>query len=124
MADFAAFAEGLSVVECTDGTKGTQCAPDPKFNWNAPSVQVSGPKTITKVTIEGNYPVVENDLMAAHPDGDPCVPSPVNHTPFADTYSSKVTFEGKRVARIGDTYNGGTSFNHVITTGSGKVTIG
>ena len=62
--------------------------------------------------------------MASHPDGEPCVAAPSNHTPALDTYSSKVFFEGKEAGRIGDTFNKDHSFDHTITSGSSKVLIG
>jgi hypothetical protein len=61
------------------------------------------------------------DRMTSHPDGEPCVTSPVNHIPFLNTYSPNVFVNYRNVGRLGDTYNGGTIFNHVIVSTQGTV---
>jgi uncharacterized Zn-binding protein involved in type VI secretion len=124
----AALGSGQSTVVCTDGVQGTIChfnfsgIPD-KWLWNVGVTSASDDCSTT--VFAGGYGIVrEDDVMAAHPDGVPCTPVPVNHTPALDTYSSTVYIDGKRAGRIGDTYNKGTPFVHTITTGSSTVIIG
>jgi uncharacterized Zn-binding protein involved in type VI secretion len=62
--------------------------------------------------------------MEEHPDGEICTPTPVNHKPTTSSISSNVYIGDKRVVTIGDKYNTGTSFDHVVTTGSTTVSIG
>lgn len=124
----AALGSGQSVVVCTDGVKGTVCHfdsngdPD-KWNWDVGANSASAACS-SAVFINGYGAVREDDAMASHPDGEPCTPSAINHTPAVDTFSSTVYIEGKRAARIGDTYNKDHTFNHTITTGSSNVFIG
>jgi len=127
----AAYAGGNSVVTITDGKKGTVCEEDDegtaiKWHWDAAKpTSATGAATITKVKIDKNrFPVVKDDVMASHPDGEPCVAAAQNHTPALDTYSSKVFFEGENAGRIGDTFNKDHTFDHEITSGSSKVLIG
>lgn len=119
-----ALADGQSLVQCTDGVQGSVCSTSPpKWFWDSPFVSKSGPGS-TSVFIN-NFPVVrKDDTMEAHPDGVPCTSNPINHTPFLSTYSSTVFIEGKEVGRKGDKYNGGTVFDHEITTGSSTVFVG
>lgn len=120
-----AFADGLSDIDCTDGIKGAICASEPtKWTWGTESTQVTASTSNTKVFAEGNLAAVEGDAMASHPDGDPCVPSPVFHAPITSLCAQKVTIGGKHVVRIGSKFNTGTSFDHEVSTGSSKVTIG
>lgn len=127
----AAFAAGESEVTITDGKKGTVCLTDSNGNpikwlWDAGlPTSATGAATITKVILDGGrFPVVKDDKMKAHPDGEPCVAAPTNHEPQLDTFSAKVFFEGKAAGRIGDTFNKNHSFDHTISTGSEKVIIG
>ena len=63
--------------------------------------------------------------MTAHPNGEPCVVAPVNHTPICSSYSPKVFIEGSQMARIGDKYNRShNGFDHEISTGASKVYAG
>ena len=122
----AAFADGGSSVACTDGTKNGECDTNPtKWTWSDPLTSSSGAATITKVKLDGNqYPVVDGDAMADHPDGVPCVVEAVDHDPPLVEFSSKVTFEGSGAGRIGDKYDDENGFDHIISTGSSKVNIG
>jgi uncharacterized Zn-binding protein involved in type VI secretion len=120
-----AFALGASSIDCNDGIQGSQCGFDPdRWNWNAPSTQVTDATTNVKVTVQGNLVAVEGDAMAAHPDGSPCVPSPVDHAPTTSLCAEKVLIGGKHAVRIGSKFNTGTGFDHTVATGSSKVTIG
>lgn len=122
----AALSEGQSVVVCTDGAQGTQCAPDPpRWNWNVGTTQASDAATVTDVIIEGFSPVVFGDTMVSHPWGEPCTPSPIDHAPSLNTIigSPNVYAGGKLIARIGDKYNS-ESFDHTISTGASTVFIG
>ena len=118
-----AMKDGQSLVECTDGVQGSVCNPTPFWHWDSPLVSETDQGSST-VFVNGYGVVREDDLMAAHPDGVPCTPVEILHTPFLNTFSSSVYVEGKRVARKGDTFNGGTPFNHIISTGSANVFVG
>jgi uncharacterized Zn-binding protein involved in type VI secretion len=121
-----ALSDGNSEVACTDGVRGTQCAPDPpRWLWDVGSTHASAAATVTDIFIEGINPVVFGDQMTSHPWGEPCTPSPVPHTPSLNTIigSPNVYFGGKPAARIGDKYNS-ESFDHTITTGASTVFIG
>jgi uncharacterized Zn-binding protein involved in type VI secretion len=122
----AALSEGQSQVECTDGAKGPLCSVDPpKWLWTVDTIQASHTATVTTVMIEGFAPVVFGDEMVSHPWGEPCTPSPVNHSPTLNTIlgSPNVYAGGKLIARIGDKYNS-ESFDHTISTGASTVFIG
>jgi len=120
-----AWANGLSSIVCTDGVQGALCAPEPpRWNWDSGSTQVTAATSNTKVFVEGSLVAVEGDAMASHPDGLPCVPSPVNHAPITSLCAAKVSIGGKRAVRIGSKFNTGTPFDHTVSTGSGKVFIG
>lgn len=119
-----AFALGLSDIACTDGVKGSVCAPPPHWNWNVASTQATAATSNTKVFVEGDLVAVQGDAMASHPDGEPCVPAPVNHAPTTSLCAEKVTIGGKHVVRIGSKFNTGTTFDHEVSTGSSKVTVG
>ena len=125
MSEPIAFAFGESKIDCTDGNKGPVCDPDPPYwTWSASSVQETAGTSNTKVFVEGKLVAVEGDAMASHPDGAPCVPSPVFHSPTTSLCAAKVTIGGKHAVRIGSKFNKGTSFDHTVSTGSSKVTIG
>jgi uncharacterized Zn-binding protein involved in type VI secretion len=121
-----ALMSGSSVVACGDGIIGPPChfdtqgAPD-KWNWSVPltSASVAGS---SNVLVNGIGVVRKGDVMVAHPDGNPCVPAPVLHTPTLTTASSTVFVNGKAIGRVGDDYVMGVS--HIITTGSSNVFAG
>jgi len=124
----AALGAGQSVVTCTDGIIGTPCAFSPTgtpiaWLWNTPSVSSSS-LCSTDVLINGIGAVRLGDIMAAHPDGAPCTPSPIPHTPALSTGSATVFVNGKPMGRVGDLYNTGTAFVHIISTGSPNVLVG
>lgn len=119
----AALGSGQSTVVCTDGAQGSVCAPPPYWHWDVGITSASDTCSST-VFINGFGAVREDDTMASHPDGVPCTPVPINHTPAVDTFSGTVYIEGKRIARVGDTYNKSHPFNHTISTGSSNVFIG
>lgn len=116
---------GNSLVVCTDGAKGSQCASDPpRWNWNVGITSASDGGSST-VFVNNIGVVREGDAMQSHPWGEPCTPSPINHTPVMNTFigSPNVYVEGKLVARVGDKYNS-ESFDHTVATGSSTVFIG
>lgn len=120
-----AFADGFSQVECTDGIRGSVCNPDPLFwHWDTGSTQTTDTTSNNKVRVEGRRVAVEGDAMISHPDGVPCVPSPVNHAPTTSLAASKVRIGNKHALRIGSKFNDATPFDHTISTGSSKVRIG
>ena len=119
-----AWANGLSVVSCTDGAQGPVCAPPPFWTWSVPTLQTTDTTVNTKVFVEGNLIAVEGDSMLSHPDGVPCVPAPVNHAPTTSLCAEKVLIGGRHAVRIGSKFNTGTPFDHEVTTGSAKVIIG
>ena len=119
-----AWALGESVIECTDGAQGTLCNPEPRWNWDTDTVQATAATTNTKVFVEGKLVAVQGDAMLAHPDGLPCVTAPVNHAPTTSLCAQNVFIGGKRAVRVGGKFNTGTTFDHEVTTGSGKVIVG
>lgn len=68
----------------------------------------------SKVFIGGFGIVMKGDKVAPHNKID-CVPD----ESILSTYSSKVSVEGKPIARIGDSYG-----DNIIISGSGKVFAG
>jgi len=119
-----AFALGFSDISCTDGVKGPECDPTPYWKWNSSSTQVTDTTSNTKVFVEGKLVAVEGDAMASHPDGAPCVSAPVLHAPTTSFCAANVTIGGKHAVRVGSKFNTGTSFDHEVSTGSTKVSIG
>ena len=124
MSEAIAFALGDSQIQCTDGTRGPVCAPPPFWTWSSSSVQETAATSNTKVFVEGKLVAIEDDAMASHPDGVPCVPAPVFHAPQTSLCAEKVTIGGKHAVRIGSKFNRGTPFDHTVSTGSSKVFIG
>jgi uncharacterized Zn-binding protein involved in type VI secretion len=118
----AALNGGASSVTCTDGAKGSGCGRN-VWHWDAGITSASDAGS-SDVLINGKGAVREGDVMASHPDGDPCVGGPVNHTPTLSSFSSTVFVNGKGMGRVGDVYNGGTGFSHTIASGSGNVFAG
>tara|TARA_Y100001973_G_C5117660_1_gene291008 strand:- start:57 stop:449 length:393 start_codon:yes stop_codon:yes gene_type:complete len=120
-----ALANGKSQIQCDDGAVGTKCGSDPsRWLWDTPTMQVTGPSGNSKVFIGGDPVALEGDKMAPHPNGDPCVTTAQNHEPGVSEASANVFIGGKRVVMVGCKYMKGTSINHVVTTGSSKVSIG
>ncbi len=121
-----AFANAQSDVACADGTQNGVCATNPtKYTWSSALTSTSGAVTVSKTYVETKRPVVKGDEMTAHPNGEPCVVAPVNHTPICSSYSPKVFIEGSQMARIGDKYNRShNGFDHAISTGASKVYAG
>lgn len=108
--------DGASQVSCTDGAQGPVCANRPT-RWTWTSGITSTSNTGSSDVFVANIGVVrKNDTMSSHPDGAPCVTSPVSHTPFLNTYSPNVFVNNREVGRVGDTYNGGTGFGHTISS--------
>lgn len=113
--------DGASSVSCTDGAQGSVCATKPtKWNWNS-GITSSSDTGSGDVFVESIGAVRKDDTMTSHPDGSPCTPSPINHTPFLNSFSPNVYVNGRQVGRIGDTYNGGTGFGHTISSSQGTV---
>ena len=117
-----ALGSGQSVVDCTDGTIGSVChttgwgnTPD-KWHWDTPTSNTFvSDECSTTVFANGFGIVLKDHKMQAHPDGNPCTATPINHTPVLSTYSSTVFVEGKPVGRVGDKFNKDTSFDHTIS---------
>lgn len=125
MSKAIALANGLSSIVCTDGAQGALCAVEPdRWNWDVGTTQATHTTTNTKVFVEGHPVAVEGDAVIPHPDGEPCVPSPANHSPTTSLCAEKVTIGGKHAVRVESKYNTGTSFDHEVSTGSSKVFIG
>ena len=123
-----ALSDGQSLVACTDGIRGSVCETSfgtpVKWNWNANLVSTSSEGSTT-VKIGGYGVVLEGSAMAAHPNGALCTATANNHAPtLTPPAGGTVYVEGKLVGRVGDKYNVGTPFDHVITTGSTTVFIG
>jgi uncharacterized Zn-binding protein involved in type VI secretion len=118
----AALSNGVSKVAATDGAKGAACGKN-VYHWNTPTTQASASGS-DDVKVNGIGVVREDDTMTTHPDGEPCVPAPVNHTPKLSTFSSTVFANGRRVGRIDDKYNSDGHYSHTIISGSEDVIIG
>lgn len=121
-----ALKSGSSVVACEDGIIGPPCLFDDggspiKWRWTTPLTSASDAGS-SNVLVNGIGVVRKDDAMVAHPDGIPCVPAPVNHTPTLTTASSTVFVNGKAIGRVGDNYILGVS--HIITTGASNVFAG
>lgn len=99
--------DGIDLVQAPHGT-GAFCA--------VPEIYATDECSST-VFIGGHGVVREGDVMQTHPQPG-CDP----HTPVCVTYSSTVYIEGKRVARVGDTY--GPDSPHVILTGLDTIQVG
>ena len=117
-----ALKDGSSSVACTDGIIGSACGKTP-HHWDTKSTQASDAGS-TDVFVNNIGVVREDDAMASHPDGEPCVASPKNHAPTLSTYSSTVYVNNKHIGRIGDKYNSDGHYDHEITTGSADVFAG
>ena len=114
-----ALKDGNSSVSCTDGAKGAGCGKN-HWHWNTPTTQASDTGS-SNVLVGGIGVVLDGDTMKSHPDGNPCVSSPVNHAPALSTFSSNVFINGKAVGRIGDKYDSDGHYDHTIVSGSGNV---
>lgn len=110
---------GSSSVTCTDGAKGSSCGRN-VWHWNSGTTQPSNAGSLD-VFVENVGVVRDGDVMGSHPDGNPCVGSPVNHAPALSTYSGNVFANGKAIGRIGDKYDSDGHYDHTIATGSGTV---
>ena len=110
---------GNSNVTCTDGAQGSGCAPG-KHHWDSGTTQTSDQGS-GNVFVNGIGVVRNGDTMGSHPDGVPCVASPVNHAPALSTYSGNVFANGKEIGRVGDKYDSDGHFDHTVATGSANV---
>jgi uncharacterized Zn-binding protein involved in type VI secretion len=114
---------GSSSVAATDGARGAACGRN-VWHWNSPTTQASVGGS-SDVFAENVGVVRSGDAMSSHPDGDPCVNSPVNHAPTLDTFipdlPKNVYVNGKLIGRIGDKYNSDGHYDHAITSGAGTV---
>ena len=74
---------GTDTVTCTDGAQGSACAFSKSgpvgWHWDTPTTQASDAGS-SDVKVNGIGVVREGDAMASHPDGNPCVGSPVNRS--------------------------------------------
>ncbi len=122
MANLVALKGGSSNVTCTDGAKGSSCGTN-VWNWNIGTTQVSDAGSST-VFVNNIGVVRKDDVMASHPDGVPCTPSPINHPPALSTFSNTVFADGKNIGRIGDKYNSDGHYDHTISSGSTNVYAG
>lgn len=111
--------DGSSSVAATDGARGDPCGRN-VWHWNTPTTQASAGGS-ANVFAENIGIVRDGDAMSSHPDGNPCVNSPVNHAPALSTFSPNVFANGKRVGRIGDKYDSDQHYDHTITSGAGTV---
>jgi len=98
-------AAGTDTVYSPDGF-GKKC----RF----PITTATGAPTVTKVKIQGQFVVVEGDVVGVH-NRTGCVPD----TQTLSTYSSKVFIGGKAVGRINDNYG-----DNIITSGCPTVFAG
>lgn len=110
---------GASSVRATDGARGSSCAKG-RWNWNIGTTQYSDQGS-SNVFAENIGVVRQNDTMISHPNGTPCVSSPVNHAPGLSTYSPNVFANGLPIGRIGDLYDSDRNFSHAITSGAASV---
>lgn len=124
----AAYSNGNSQVQCSDGAKGTPCSFDGKGNpiawhWDSDTTQVTDAGS-SDVFINGIPAIREGDAMHSHPDEVPCTSSPIDHSPTLSTFSATVKVNGKGMGRIGDKFNSDGHGDHTIITGSGNVNVG
>jgi uncharacterized Zn-binding protein involved in type VI secretion len=125
-----ALKDGHSQVTCTDGIQGSVCATDDgtpiKWHWDIGTTFASDTGS-SDVFVEGIGVVTVGDTMQPHPWGEPCTPTPIDHSPEILESNIQGTPNvyagGKLIARIGDKYNS-ESFDHTISTGSSTVFIG
>jgi hypothetical protein len=110
---------GSSNVRCTDGARGSSCGRN-VWHWNTGTTQASDAGS-SDVFIENVGVVRKGDIMKSHPDGDPCVSSPVNHAPALSTYSPNVFANNLPIGRVGDVYDSDGHYDHAITSGAGTV---
>ena len=115
---------GTDTVACTDGAQGSGCAFNKSgayaWHWDTPTTQSTNAGS-PNVLINGVGAVRQGDTMVSHPDGVPCVSSPVNHAPALSTYSSNVFVNGKALGRVGDKYDSDGDMDHTISSGSSNV---
>lgn len=120
-----AWANGHSNVRCEDGTRGGKCDSDPdRWKWDAELISKTAASSNSKFFVAGKPVAVEGDRMQAHPNGEICTQTPINHEPSTSLHSGKFFIGGKRVMRIGSKYNQGTSFDHSVSTGCNEFIIG
>jgi hypothetical protein len=110
---------GSSSVSCTDGAKGSPCGKN-VWHWDTGTTQASAAGS-GDVFVNNIGVVRQGDAMGSHPDGDPCVKSPVNHAPALSSYSGTVYANNKPIGRIGDVYNSDGHFSHSVVSGATTV---
>jgi uncharacterized Zn-binding protein involved in type VI secretion len=116
-----ALGSAQSIVDCTDGTIGSVCDRNIlgaaiKWLWDEPKLDTfTSDECSTTVFANGFGIVLKDSKMQAHPDGEVCTATAVNHTPVLSTYSGTVYVQGKQVGRVGDKYNKDTTFDHTIS---------
>jgi len=110
---------GTDTVSCTDGAVGSSCGRN-VHHWDTPTTQATDAGS-SNVFINGVGAVRQGDVMKTHPDGVPCVSSPVNHAPALSTYSPNVFVNGKALGRVGDKYDSDGHKDHTISSGSPNV---
>ena len=110
---------GTDTVTCTDGAQGVSCGMG-KWFWNTPTTQAtqagSGNVFVNNIGI-----VRQGDVMASHPDGTPCTPTPIPHAPALSTYSSTVFANNLPIGRVGDKFDSDMDYDHTISSGSSNV---
>ena len=112
---------GGSTISCTDGAQGSLCGTRPnRWHWDTATTQVTAAGS-TDVFVAGKGAVRIGDVMASHPDGNPCVTSPVNHAPGLSTGSPNVFVNNLAIGRIGDKFDSDGHFDHTIATSQGTV---
>jgi uncharacterized Zn-binding protein involved in type VI secretion len=110
---------GTDTVACTDGAVGSSCGKN-VHHWDTPTTQATDAGS-SNVFINGIGAVRQGDVMKTHPDGVPCVSSPVNHAPALSTFSSNVFVNGKALGRVGDKFDSDGHKDHTISSGSPNV---
>lgn len=111
--------DGVDSVSATDGAQGSSCGKN-VYNWNTPTTQATNTGS-GDVFVNNVGAVRKDDIMVSHPDGNPCVGSPVNHAPALNSYSSNVFVNNRNIGRLGDTYNSDGHYSHTISSGSPNV---
>lgn len=120
-----AWANGMSEVSCTDGTKGESCGSDPdRWRWNSPLTSRTAETSNDRFFVQGIPVAVQGDKMEEHPNGAPCTQVAINHEPSTSLHAGAFFIGGKMAMRIGSKFNEGTSFDHTISTGCDNFIIG
>jgi uncharacterized Zn-binding protein involved in type VI secretion len=114
---------GKDTVDSIDGDQGSVCQTTKSgpvaWLWDIPTTQSTDVGS-ENVFVNGIGVVRAGDTMKPHPDGEICVPAPIDHATALDIFSVTVFANGKNIGRVGDTYTPG----HTISSGSSNVFVG